>query len=889
MRLIGAATTGMEGAKQLPGHSNYFIGNNPRQWQANVPTYEEVRYRSVYPGVDLVFYGKQREFEYDFIVAPGADAARIRLQFGSPVSLDADGALHVRQGGEELVQHPPVVYQVDDRGARGSIPGRYRLARSGQVSFELGTYDHSRPLVIDPTVSYSTYIGGTATDAATSIAVDASGQVVLVGGTVSAGLATAGALQTTNAGTQQTEPNLKLGDVFVAKLNPAGNALVFLTYLGGSKDDGATDVALGADGSIYVTGITNSINFPTSAGVLQRTMAGGGSNPILESGDAFVAKLSANGATLSYSTYLGGPNDEIAYAIAVDAAGNAYIGGNTESPTFPTTAGAFRSTYTPRTPYFSGFISGDGFVAKLNPLGTALVYSSFLGGNHDDFVRDIAIDSSGAAYVTGFTTSTDFPTTNGAFQTAYRDVIQEQFYLGEAFVTKFNPDGRGVAYSTLLGGGSTDAGHGIAVDSLGNAYVAGTTSSANFPTTANAYRTIAPGSPEFDGVTRAVFMGADAFVAKLNSTGTALVYSTYFGGSSDEAASGIALDASGNVHITGATLSANFPVSTDAQQKTFKGAGSDSYRATGDAFIAKLNASGSAVTYATYLGGSADDGGTAIALDSCGNMYASGGSASNDFPTTTGTLKATYTGPVGYPNGDGYAIKLASGLPCIGAIVKAASYSANAAPGAILVIFGEGLAPQAATASSVPFPTTLGNVRVTMNGQALPLIYVGPTQINVQLPYETPLGQARLTVESAGQSTTGTVNVLASSPGMIYYQTNQAVAVNQDGQINGPNTPAPMGSVVTFYMVGQGKVTPPVTTGAAAPTTQPFSVPDLPSSITIGGKPAVASFLGLTPGSVGLLQGNVTVPTFDQAGNYDVVLKVGTETSNTVVLTVSRP
>ncbi|HYJ04808.1 MAG TPA: SBBP repeat-containing protein, partial [Chthoniobacterales bacterium] len=472
---------------------------------------------------------------------------------------------------------------------RREIESRYALRSGGRVGFEVGEYDASAALIIDPVLEYSTFLGGNAADQARAIAVDSAGNAYVAGSTSSTDFPIANALQGTNRGGQ---------DVFVTKLNAAGSALVYSTYLGGSVRDVAYGIALDSTGSVYVTGETLSNDFPT-ANALQATNASGGLGT-----DAFIAKLNSAGSALVYSTYLGGSsNDEQGNDIAVDSAGNAYVTGLTLSTNFPT-ANALQNTN-------AGGRSA--FVTKLNAAGSALVYSTYLGGSEGDFGHSIAVDSAGSAYVTGTTESTNFPTAN-AIQSTFGGTNGE---LGDAFVTKFNAAGSALVYSTYLGGSQGDVGNGIAVDSAGNAYVAGGTGSTNFPT-ANALQS-APS--EF----------GDVFVTKLNAAGSALVYSTYLGGDQSENAYGLALDSSGNVYITGFTGSTDFPT-LNAFDSTFGGPFAS------DAFVAKINAAGSALVYSSYLGGNAEDTGFGIAVDPAGNAYVAGWTSSKCFPTTTGAF-----------------------------------------------------------------------------------------------------------------------------------------------------------------------------------------------------------------------------------------------------------
>jgi hypothetical protein len=387
----------------------------------------------------------------------------------------------------------------------------------------------------------------------------------------------------------------------VTKLNSAGTALVYSTYLGGSGTDQGIDIAVDAAGSAYVTGTTDSTNFPTTAGAFQAALAG-------TSTDAFVTKLSPAGAALVYSTYLGGSGSDQGVGIAVDAGGSAYVTGLTGSANFPTAS-----------PIQAALVgSSDAFVTKLNPTGSApLVYSTYLGGSGAEQGNRIAVDAAGSAYVTGTTDSLNFPTTAGAFQTASGG-------LDDAFVTKLTPAGSALAYSTYLGGSGTEQSFGIAVDSAGSAYVTGTTDSPNFPTTAGAFDVTANG-------------GFDAFVTKLTPAGSALVYSTYLGGSGSggDSGIGIAVDSAGNAYVTGETTSDDFPTASPVQAA--RGGGLD-------AFVTKLNPAGSALVYSTFLGGSNLDTGQGIAVDSGGNAYVAGFTSSPNFPTTTGAFDQTANG-----------------------------------------------------------------------------------------------------------------------------------------------------------------------------------------------------------------------------------------------------
>jgi Beta-propeller repeat len=637
VRLVAArAQAALHGQEELPGKANYFAGNDPSRWLTNVPLYAKVRAEGVYPGVDLVYYGNPRELEYDFVVSPGADPSRIRLSFegqAAPLHVDAEGNLVIPLAGGELLQRRPVAYQ-EAAGRRQPVAARFVLepataeaatvepgARQ-EVGFAVASYDAGQPLVIDPVLAYSTYIGEAQPEA---IAVDGSGSAYLAGA--------AGTVPIQNA--YQPAPGGG-GDAFVTKLTPDGSALVYSTYLGGSMQDGATGIAVDSTGAVYVAGLTSSADFPTTPGALQTVHAGAAGVT-----DGFVTKLDAAGGALVYSTYLGGGAADYVEGLAVDAAGNAYLAGRTSSADFPVTSPAFDAS-------LGG--SEDAFAAKLNPAGSALEYSTYLGGSGPDFAAAGAVDGSGSFYVAGLTLSGDFPT-KSALQGALvgtRDV----------FVTKLSPNGKALTYSTFLGGheGFYELASGLAVDQAGNAIVVGTTDAADFPTQA-ASQGVYPGG------------ATSGFVTKLGLSGNTLVYSTYLGGgvpgSPNESVAGVAVDSRGAAYVTGNTEASDFPT-LNAFDSTYGGTSS----VFGDAFVTKLTSTGG-IVHSSYLGGTGSDTGTAIALRPVGitggsfiSAYVTGvtGGASpapGDFPTHNAFSAARSC--VGNPCWDMFVTKLAQG------------------------------------------------------------------------------------------------------------------------------------------------------------------------------------------------------------------------------------
>lgn len=589
MRLLGANPTPVAaGLEPMAGKSHYFIGDDPSQWRADVSTYSKVRFASVYPGIDLVYYGNQRQLEYDFVLAPGADPSAITLGFrgADRLQIDRTGDLVLQTGAGEVRWRKPVIYQ-EVAGERKIVDGRFVRKGKSAIGFQVGHYDRSRELIIDPVLVYSTYLGGsTGTDVAFGIAVDAAGNAYVTGRTTSTDFPTTNALQPSPGGVNGSE-------VFVSKLNAAGNALMYSTYLGGTGREEALSIAVDSAGNAYVTGDTSSSNFPR-VNAFQTTLQA--------SGNAFVSKLNAAGNALLYSTYLGGSASlELGYGIAVNDAGHAYVVGMTNAANFPVKNAIH--------PAYGG--NSDGWVSKLDTTlsgNASLVYSTYLGGANLDYAHAIAIDTSGNAYVTGVTLSANFPITAGAFQSTMSGV-------GDAYVTKLNSAGNAVVYSTYLGGSapfSADDGRGIAVDPSGAAYVVGYTGSTDFPTL-NGYQTTFGGG------------SADAFVAKLDATGSALLYATYLGGNNSDIGAGIALDAAGSVYVAGRATSVNFPTVDPLQ----------GYRLF-DSFVAKLDtaASGSAsLVYSSFFGGSGEDIITALAVDSSGDVYVTGTTHSLDLPT----------------------------------------------------------------------------------------------------------------------------------------------------------------------------------------------------------------------------------------------------------------
>lgn len=627
----------LEAQERLPGTVNYLIGSDPARWRTGVPTYQEVGYRDLWPGIDLLFRGGDGTLKYVFHVEPGRTPEDIRLVYAGArgLSLSPRGSLLINTPLGTLRDAAPLSYQIIG-GRRVPVESRYRLPQgSNEYGFAVGIYDPRYPLIIDPGLRYSTYLGGGGRDQSNGgVAVDGQGNAYVTGYTLSVDFPTTpGAFQPVRPGslTIPCPPFLTGHDAFVTKVSPDGSTLMYSTYLGGATGcDEVWDIAVDEGGHAYLGGYTNSVDLPTTPGAFQPA------DPDPAGNDGFVAKLSADGSALVYSTYLGGTgSDDGVLGIDIDNHGHAYAAGDINSPDFPTTPGAFDQT-------FNGVY--DAFVAKLNQDGSDLIYSTYLGGSDSDLSQhSIAVDPLGNVYVGGGTKSSDFPTTPGAFQSADPDPTGD-----DAYVAKLNQDGSALVYSTYLGGPSSrgptifsnEPVLGLDVDENGRAYVTGRTDSLAFPTTPGAFDT------SFNG-------GAfDAFVAQLERDGSALVASTYLGGAVTETGWNITL-AKGHPYVVGNTVSMNFPTTPRAFQPA------DPDPAASDAYVTEFRRDLSVLLYSTYLGGTGFDQAFGVAVRDDGTAYVTGWTDASNFPTTPEAFQPADPNPVpGLAGRDVFVTKL---------------------------------------------------------------------------------------------------------------------------------------------------------------------------------------------------------------------------------------
>lgn len=624
LRLMGAANSSLAGEVIQPGHVNYFFGNNPKKWLTNVPTYAKVRGKGIYPGIDLVYYGNQRQLEYDFEVSPGADPNRIRFEIrgARSTSLDAGGNLVLRTGDGDLLFQRPAIYQ---KTGEGNIPvdGTYVLLDANHVAFRVSRYDATLPLVIDPVLMYSTYLGGSGNDTTRGIAVDASGNSYVAGFTDSVDFPL----------TTMGSPVAGSPHIFVAKIDPTGSNLLYVDYIGGNNQDYGYALALDSSNHVYVTGSTASSDFPV-VHAYQATYPG--------AFNAFLTKISTDGASLLYSTYLGGNGSDVPSGVALDGSGNVVIAGSTTSTNFPA-VNAYQATASPNQ---GGSYGQYGFLTKFSADGSSLLYSTYFGGSSQvplncggtpcwpqplSVVSGVTMDSSGNAYAAGTTNTYDFPVTSGSYAATNSTPMNATV----GFVSKLNAAGV-LQQSTYFyeSSGLLTAINAIAVDASGSAYVTGTAlSDGTFPVT-----TTSICDPVAEG-----FACSFAFVTKFDPTLSTLAYSTFLGANNYATPAAIALDASNNAYVAAVTASGT--LSTINAIET--------YSSSNDILLAEVDATGSSQLWASYLGASQDESPSGIALDGNGNLYLTGSTTSTDFPVMAGAFQ-----PIAAGNTDSFVIKI---------------------------------------------------------------------------------------------------------------------------------------------------------------------------------------------------------------------------------------
>jgi uncharacterized protein (TIGR03437 family) len=913
MSLVGANPKAPAvGVARQTGVVSYFFGNDPKQWRTGIPTYGKVDYAEVYPGVDLVFYGNQRELEYDFVVAPGADPGRIAWRIdGARPSVDAKGDLTLSASHGSATFRKPVVYQMSgDRKAY--VEGAFLVA-GGQVGFRLGSYDRSKPLVIDPVLSYVTYLAGSSADyigqytaplvnsTSQGLAVDAAGSVYVTGRTTSVDFPIKNAYQ----GAQAKGSN---SSVFVTKFSPDGSSLVYSTYLAGIGSDYADAIAVDPSGSAYITGNTNSANFPVTNGAYQTLCSPSPSTPpgtVTKAScngsqnSAFVTKLNPGGTGLVYSTFLGGFGGSEGTAIAVDSAGRAYIAGNENAPCnlsytfpacFPTTAGATIATVNAQNGTWA-------FAAVFDPAGANLLYSTLFGDLNGlkgsstttfGFVSatGMAVDSNGYFYLIGDTKAGKLPTTLGAFQSASAPLDTSSSFVQafRGFVAKFNPlasiSAGSLAACTYLGGktgNTSDYLNGIAIDSSGNIYVVGYTNSTDFPVTSGAFNTVCAQAGSCDV----------GHVTKFNPSLTSAIWSTYIGGSRQDGSDDmvftgpIQLDGKNNVYITG-VAGPQFPLLNPVEPSPSGSGGQPGL------VVVELDPTGSNLLFSTPIGSGRLDSMTAggLAVTSAGVIYVAGNDIGANLITTPGAFQTTDPSPVPTCCYHGFIAKImpttAPQITVTGtgvAVYNAATFQAGGiAPNEFISLTGAGLGP--ATGVSSGMTTQLSGTSVSIGGTAAYLTYAQDGQINALVPFRVSgLLNTTIQVQYNGQpGNTVTVPVVPSSPGIFTqsYGPGQAWIANQDGTFNSASNPAARGSSVAFWVTGQGLVNTTLADGTQ-PAGPPYPSPLLPVSVSLGGVAVPAANLAFD-GLVysGEVQINLLIPANAPTGNaVPLVVTIG--------------
>ncbi|HUA84795.1 MAG TPA: SBBP repeat-containing protein [Bryobacteraceae bacterium] len=883
---LEGARSGLGSSAEAPlsGRVNYLIGSDPKNWHTDIPTFARVRFPGVYPHVDVVYHGAGGELENDFVVQPGGDPESIRILFSGAdgAEIGADGSLTIHADQRSLVWKKPLLYQYGAHGMRVGVEGYFKTTADGAIGFEVGVYDLKKALVIDPQLTYATYFGSPDTEAAGRVVADNSGNAYLVGGTDDQGFpSTPGTFVTAASGLQ--------GNVLVAKLASDGKTMVYETHIGGSNGDSGYGIAIDASGDVYLAGMTASADYPVTPAANNYT-----TKNITDPMNCFVTELNAGGNGLVYSALLGGSQADGCSSVGVDASGNTWVAGVTDSTDLKTV----NAIQTSAPGALFGTASYAAFMVKLAPGGSSVLYSSYYGGPGNTAATSLALDSNGNVYLTGFTTSSLFSTTSGAFQTTFGGSggqTNSIFTTGDAFVMKLNSSGQRV-YATYLGGAKDDVGVGIAVDSSGDAYVGGATLSGNFPTQ-NAFQSTNHGAGG-----SAYASGGDGFIAELDPTGSTLLFSSYIGGTEDDRVLGVALDSSNNIYLAGHTISQNFPTAGAQAQSGYAGDNSGVFK-TGDAFVAEVSGTSHTLTFSTYLGGSGGDWAGGVAIDGQGGIIIVGGTNSSNFPATQGAYQTAYAGAdsymAGVPAGDAFIAKFggsAAAAVSLAGISNAASYAGGAiAPGEAVLIAGSGIGPatlagaQCTTSACSSLATTVAKTQFTFNGTPAPIVYVSSQYSSVIVPYEVAASSTAQVVATVNgvASPPLTVKVAPALPGIFSANSSgsgAAAVFNQpSGSLNSPQNPAAPGSIITLYLTGEGQTVPPGVDGLV--TTSLNIQPALsPVTVLFGSVPATSyQYVGEAPGVVaGVMQINVYVPALaPTGGSVPLVVNVGSYSTQT--------
>jgi uncharacterized protein (TIGR03437 family) len=848
-----------EGADEMAAKSNYYFGSDPSKWSTGISNFARVRYRHVFPGVDLALYGTGERIEYDWIVAPGADPRLIRFSFtgASKMRVDPGGDLILETGGGEVRHTRPRIRQ-----SGREIAGRFVL-NGDEVRFEIGPYDKRRPLTIDPVLLVNRSFGGSGVfvdtigyhasfnDTGTGIATDGGGNIYVTGTTFSADFPLANSLEGPPGPPSQScgLVECQFNSVFVTKLSPDGGTLLYSTYIGApsTRSQGVTDlpllpaaIAVDAGGTVYIAGATSGANFP---GV---TATAGGN-------DAFLLRLSPQGVLIG-TLLFGGSADDAGTSVVLGPDGFIYLAGTTQSSNFPVTREAYRAALPGSS---SAFLVKIGFNSPFGPTNGAVLYSTYVGPGTS---AAVAADAGGNAYIAAATTSTAWPTTSGVAQPACAGTT-----CADIVVAKLDPLGQRLIYATYLGGSKAEAPGGIAVDASGSAYVTGATYSPDFPVTPGAFETHS--NVDFS------HPYPTGFVAKLSPDASRFVYATYLGGSASDRANTISVDAAGSAYVGGNTTSPDFPL-LQAIQSTPVNAICQGYTPSGTipssefdcasgGFLSVLNPSGTALVWSTYLGSGSVD---ALALDPAGNVYATGVQIEVNGPSmggAIGVLKiAPGVSPLDVPaNSFMNAASYAPGLPLKGGLASLFLSGLN--------IMGTILG------SGSPLPTDLAGVSILVGGARAPILFVTPLASGMQqIDFQVPFEAASNSVEIRYQGSSTSAFPQTAPPGIFTLSDGTpAIQHSTDYSLVTPSNPAHPGETIIVYATGLGPVSPAVASGVAA--TGPAPIP-LPSSSACGGISTGQStppysfgsilYAGLTPGFVGLYQLNIQIPQSQPAG-----------------------